>query len=198
MIDAYLVISLKRCQDSRLRTFMERYNKYPRKVPLHIIEGIDGLELTDIQSTLPRGTFGCLLSHIKAIKFAKENKFSSVLILEDDTRFFPNFEAALEEVMKDLPVNWDCLWLGGKNVKPSIPYTFNLDRLVASVGGYGFILRDRVYDYFIERLSRLDMPCDEHYAEAHSELSAFRTKKPYIFHNHVTSVRIKTNEAQPA
>ena len=38
------------------------------------------------------GHLGCTRSHIKALKFAKEQNFTNVLILEDDCMFDNDFE----------------------------------------------------------------------------------------------------------
>lgn len=191
MVDASLVISLKRNEMGRLRLFKSRYTF---SIPLFIIEGVDGLTVDKGDCKLPAGTYGCLQSHIKAIQFAKDNKLNRVLILEDDVRFVQDFETHLKEAMEDLPLNWDMLWLGGKDLQKPISYTFKLNRLVSSTGGYGYILRDRVYDFFIDKLSLNNEMCDTHYANHQKDFSSFRTFRPLVLHSHISSVRINADK----
>lgn len=53
---------------------------------------------------------GCFRSHIKAIQYAKDNNFGSVLILEDDVVLRPHIKD-LQHI--SLPNEWDILYFGG-------------------------------------------------------------------------------------
>lgn len=190
---AALVISLKRNELGRMKTFKARW-KFSN-IPLTVIEGIDGLQL-EYPSTFSggKGTYGCLLSHIKAITFAKENKFDDVLIMEDDIRFLQDFEFHLSEAMKQLPEHWDCLWLGGYDEVKGTKYSERLLTNISSWGGYGYILRNTVYDFFINKLSELTLPCDNHFMKYQKDFNSFKTSKPYILHSHISSVRMNADK----
>lgn len=190
MIEAALVISLKRNEFGRMRLFKSRY-KF--SMPLHVIEGIDGLAVEN-KSTMPSGTYGCLLSHIKTLQFAKDNNFSSVLILEDDVRFADNFEQHLEDSMKELPDNWDCLWLGGFDQEKPQKYSQRLNKLVSCWGAYSYIVRNTMYDFWIEKLSELSLPCDNHYMTHQKNFNSFKTVRPLVLHSHISSVRINADK----
>ncbi len=59
------------------------------------------------------GARGCLLSHLHAIKKAKDDKCANILILEDDISFLSNINSLTPEILKLLPqTNWGFLYLG--------------------------------------------------------------------------------------
>lgn len=59
-----------------------------------------------------KGHVGCLLSHINVILLAKYRKLDSVLILEDDAKFVHDVNERWESIEKDIPDDWDVLFLG--------------------------------------------------------------------------------------
>lgn len=182
-----VVISLQRNWGGRLKIFKSRFNF---NINLSVIEGVDGLAIKKPKYTkLQSGTYGCLLSHINAIKFAKSNNLDCILILEDDVRFVMNFEAHLKKAFSELPENWDMLWLGGADSIPPSKYSDSLNILNGSWGGYAYILRSTVYDFFIDCLSQGTRPCDDYYQSYQRYFNSFRTKRPLVLHNHSASVR---------
>ena len=77
---------------------------------------VDQRKLYRIEGVLDRelGVLGCLKSHIKAIEFAKEQRFENALILEDDCyfKFSPeHIDNMLEHMLKVLN-QWDVILLG--------------------------------------------------------------------------------------
>lgn len=69
---------------------------------------------------LQNGAIGCSMSHLKCLENARENKWSHILICEDDIKFldpslFTNqFNAFLEKHQDD----WDVVLLAGNNLPP--------------------------------------------------------------------------------
>jgi len=61
---------------------------------------------------LKKSEISLVLKHCWIIKDAFENKYSSVLVLEDDALIPPDFMANLENYMSQLPDLWDIFWLG--------------------------------------------------------------------------------------
>ena len=71
------------------------------------------------------GRVGCYLSHLKALKYALENRIEPLLILEDDCRFLTE----RSDVEIRIPKNCDMYYLGGlywwkDDQKPKDDYTF--------------------------------------------------------------------------
>lgn len=60
-----------------------------------------------------KSELGCTLSHIKAIKYAYENKLGTVLILEDDVSFdlLPLWENSLKEITQMISNDWRIIQL---------------------------------------------------------------------------------------
>jgi predicted O-methyltransferase YrrM len=55
---------------------------------------------------------GCFQSHMRALRYAKDNQLTSVLILEDDAQIRPNI-VALKHTLLPAPETRDILYLGG-------------------------------------------------------------------------------------
>lgn len=58
------------------------------------------------------GLIGCGISHIKIYEKALENYYKNILILEDDVYFTNDLYEILDNVMKNLPEDYDILYLG--------------------------------------------------------------------------------------
>eukprot|EP00759_Apiculatamorpha_spiralis_P047282 PhF_6_TR43081/c0_g1_i1/m.65778 len=69
-------------------------------------EKIWGMDLT-------QGGIGCALSHIHLWSRISALNLQSVLIVEDDTEFAPNFFERLEVVWPQIPTDWEVLYLSG-------------------------------------------------------------------------------------
>ncbi|KAF5302672.1 hypothetical protein FQA39_LY10168 [Lamprigera yunnana] len=65
------------------------------------------------------GEVGCFLSHYNIWKEVVQNRFETVLILEDDIRFEAYFRAKVERVLEELKVigNWDLVYFGRKRLQ---------------------------------------------------------------------------------
>jgi hypothetical protein len=71
------------------------------------------------------GSEGCVLSHFSIMEKQKEFPF---VIFEDDCVLLKPW-SFIEEAMKQLPPDWDALWLGGTLDAPLTRYSENLFRL---------------------------------------------------------------------
>lgn len=70
-----------------------------------------------IKNNFSIGAFGCILSHINAVKHALQNNFETILILECDFIIVNNFIKKFEEhilSIKNNNINWDFIYLGKK------------------------------------------------------------------------------------
>lgn len=100
------------------------------------------------------GHYGCLLSHINAIKIAKSRNYSNIMILEDDVFFCENFLSQLSQLQ--IP-QYDMIYLGGITSKKKL---FLSDWAHCSnykiMGAYGYILSKSMYDIILEKLTKLE------------------------------------------
>jgi glycosyl transferase family 25 len=110
-------------------------NKFPFKV-----ERFDAIE-TD------PGWVGCTQSHFTILQ---KNKRKPVLIMEDDVLFTEPW-SAVKIAMKQLPMNWDALWLGGTLCGTLTPYSDNLFKLFGCLAAHAIIYNSqRMIDYIIQ------------------------------------------------
>lgn len=116
--DKIVCINLKRRPDrwSEMEVQFKKHN-----LDVIRIEAVDGNPMNwkpyegcfegKMQSFI--GNMGCIASHINVYKMAKENKWKSVLIIEDDCDFIEDLNSKFEKSIKTLPEDWDLLYFGG-------------------------------------------------------------------------------------
>lgn len=100
------------------------------------------------------GHYGCLLSHINAIKTAKSRNYSNIMILEDDVFFCENFLSRLSELQ--IP-QYDMIYLGGITSKKKLFLSDWAQYINYRImGAYGYILSKAMYDIILEKLEKLE------------------------------------------
>jgi glycosyl transferase family 25 len=88
---------------------------------------------------------GCRKSHQAIIGMAKENGWERVLIFEDDVIFINDTVKVFDEATKQLPAEWDMLYLGCfKEVAKR--YSANLIRLKTAKCGHAVVFNQSIYD----------------------------------------------------
>lgn len=60
------------------------------------------------------GAWGCYRSHVQILEYAIANKLESYVVFEDDAIFASSFESDLQNVMANIPDDWQQLYLGGQ------------------------------------------------------------------------------------
>jgi GR25 family glycosyltransferase involved in LPS biosynthesis len=121
-IDELFAINLDRREDRR-KSFIEHHSDL--KGVLRRLPAYDGRKLT-LGPYLARmfkpndfhwkkAVMGCALSHMKLLNMLVNDspEIESYCILEDDCRLNKGWQAAWAKVYPHLPVNWDCVYLGG-------------------------------------------------------------------------------------
>lgn len=87
---------------------------------------------------LSPGELGCLLAHIRAIKYAYDNKINPILILEDDISLevLPLWDYDIPQIIKLFPKDWKIIQLHhlNKNIDKTKLYTKN--EIFWSCGAY--------------------------------------------------------------
>lgn len=129
------LINLKR-KPERLKNFKAAYRSTDlAPYPIQVVQAVDGQKIEverymsdsayqEMNDTMKRGYrikhnqltpggVGCYLSHLKVLKeFVKSNKEYG-LIFEDDIRFdVPNMYAAINNILSQVPHDWDIVLLG--------------------------------------------------------------------------------------
>jgi GR25 family glycosyltransferase involved in LPS biosynthesis len=95
------------------------------------------------------GAYGCLLSHLRVVRDARDRGLPSVLILEDDVVFDPSFSEKFPLFMRDLPPDWDMVFLGALHREEPVPVAGNVVRIQNAYFTYAYALRASIFDAFI-------------------------------------------------
>lgn len=164
------IINLPRRTDRKeqMKTIMLKSNI----TNYEFIEAFDGLDnsiksqYTELKKTnktqiITSGHFACLLSHINAIKKAKENKYSRIMILEDDVFFNKDIFNELQTM--NVP-DYDLLYLGGITSKKKVftsGWGYSNDTNI--IGAYAYILSSSIYDIVLNGLEKLSEYVDFFY-----------------------------------
>lgn len=122
------------------------------------IRSVERLAAVDGRDVVPPERFGhlrpvdyaCTLSHLTAVKKARDLGAPSVLIFEDDCLFDPNFVAKFPEYARQVPADWDMLFLGGYHFEPPVAVSRNVVRAVATLTAHAYAVRQSIYADFIE------------------------------------------------
>lgn len=121
----------------------DRWNECLNNFDKYKINNFERIDAIKIEANLPskrKGQIGCALSFCKCFEQIKNNNYNTVLIFEDDFEFKydkDNTFQKLNSSLKELPENWDSLFLGGTIVNdygffPIEKYSNNLLKLNSS------------------------------------------------------------------
>ncbi len=119
--DAAYLINLKRRRDRLVRFHrrMEEIGGWPF-CELKVIEAVDGSVVpAPVNYKSGGGAWGCRQSHIQIHQEALMAGHEKILIFEDDAEFRDDFVGKVEELLKNLPNDWEGVMFGGQNMKPT-------------------------------------------------------------------------------
>jgi len=132
------------------------------------------------------GTAGCILSHLKAIRTAKDRGWDNVVIFEDDATFIDgNLEYADTSVRDVMSREWEIFYFGATYRGPMSRVTDNLLRV--DTGAYAlhaYGVNSTVFDRIIDTIpgDAEDILKTE---SVNGEIVAADTYLPYIINNHL-------------
>jgi len=89
------------------------------------------------------------ISHLSAIKKAKENNFKNVLIFEDDFEIIENFNDEFEKKISDLPTDWDVVYFGGNHTQPVEIINDNIGKMSWSYAVHMYGVNGKFFDNII-------------------------------------------------
>jgi len=123
-IDKFFVINLDISED-RLRYIKKQC--LTAKINIDRWPGVNGSKLNlknlrnknildDSERKLLPGAIGCSLSHIKLWNHILTKGYTNVVILEDDCIVPRNFYEKFNDYIKQVPKNWDIIYLGASNI----------------------------------------------------------------------------------
>jgi glycosyl transferase, family 25 len=179
--------------DRRLERWRQMQDKFYQH-GIHSVRrfaAIDG-ETSAIPANWPGtpGAYGCLLSHLEVVRGARQRGLPSVLIFEDDVVFDDQFEQKFREYIRQLPADWDMLFFGALHKDELIRFSDNIGRITQSNSTYACVLRDTVFDAFIELNSRGNEVLDVNSLVLQKQFNC------YCFLPHLAWVEVAYSDAQ--
>lgn len=167
--DKVYLVNLDRRVD-RLDNFKKEVEKYDLG-NFERVSAVDGnqINLEDYGKNLKSGELGLVLTNLKIIKDAKEKNYKNILILEDDCTFSDEV-LNIEEYFKELPSDWDMLYMGGNhNIHMGIesPVTINskVTKLHSTYSTHFIGIKNTLFDHIEIILSKYKEPLDVSYVK---------------------------------
>jgi GR25 family glycosyltransferase involved in LPS biosynthesis len=107
-----------------------------------------------------RGALGLVCSTIGIIKDAKEKKYKSILIFEDDIELSSTACSTVENYINTIPDDWDMIFLGCIHRKKPEIILPRIARVTDSIYCHAYLINERIYDIYLESLERKNKPID--------------------------------------
>lgn len=150
---------------------VKEFNKHGLCVEWY--QGVDGDKL-DYDGHLKTGMMGCLMSHVNLITEARDSGLETVLVFEDDVEFEEGLNEKFNEWYKEVPEDWDMLYLGGNhNVRAVEKCNTHLMKCTNTYTTHAYALKHTIYDVLLDRINRKDLDVDVMYADVQRGCNAY-------------------------
>lgn len=180
--DAVYLINLPHRQD-RLKQHMKSRNKNQIHHQNYIIfEAVDGKKLDLNNWEFSAGALGCLESHLQILKDARLKGYEKILVFEDDFEFVKGFNQKMKTVLKELPADWDMLYLHSNHYYAPTPYSNNLDKCNGALTTVAYGANRAIFDTLINLIELRKRQVDVEFASLHASMNCYSTKKNLCFH----------------
>lgn len=124
--DRIVVVNLRRRADRR-----ELFAAESPPADYQWFDAIDGSRVPNpAHWKSGEGAWGCMQSHRQILERAILDGVESLLVLEDDAKFAPEFDRRFAAFMEAVPKSWDGLMLGGQHMAGPLPVAEGVVRSV--------------------------------------------------------------------
>lgn len=149
-----------------------------------------------------RGAIGCFLAHRGVMRHIAENPTTDAhgtLILEDDVKFEPDFATKLQNLTKEIPSDWDMIYLDKVNPK-SKPVSANVEKFEKQMtasnnwGNWAYIVRQSSLPKILAKLEFMIDPVDLQLHKFADTLNIYLAKPSLITLNDKTTYNSNINK----
>lgn len=91
------------------------------------------------------GNIACAWSHLKVVYHCIANNIPKYLVFEDDAEPCENFNETFVEYYKQVPDDWELLYLGANHDGGVIPYSGNVVKPIRSYTTHAFAAKQSMY-----------------------------------------------------
>lgn len=179
--DKVFVINLKKGGEKRYNTIIKRL--IDKELKYEVFDAVDGradkkdynkkkrelesIYKLKISRTLNPPAASLVIGTIEILKMIVRNRWSHVLIFEDDIipvkNFHKKFDEGIEELETHMP-DWDLLYLGCGNQCGSRGVSYDQTYKTTHKTSLS-IVDEEIYDWYVGNKNDLRAPCDEDYCE---------------------------------
>lgn len=143
-----------------------------------IFEATNGSIFSDFGSKRMRGHIGCWDSHRRLMLHIIDAGNGQTLVLEDDCDFTTERKEVFEMYLKELPEDWDLLYLGGVNQDAPESFSEHLDYARNILQTHAYIVRDKFIPILLQTLIDNQWKVDIVFSKAIKEGKCFICNPP--------------------
>lgn len=119
--------------------------------------------------------YACLLSHLKALQLARE--YDMALILEDDIEFVDNFDSKFEDLLNNIPKEWDIIYLTiYPNELEKLPLIEGFYVAIGQYGAMAYLVNKESTKKIIKEVEHKLFIYDQHLALIQNDRKCFIAK----------------------
>lgn len=125
------------------------------------ISAVDGKTIGYQKAYISLAETACVMSHIKALTYAKEKNMNSVFIAEDDIEFTDNFNEKFNKIEHQIPNDWQLLYLCINPDSGEYNRIYdNIYRIKGCYSAHAILYKSEIFDKAIEFLEKNTYPAD--------------------------------------
>lgn len=121
------------------------------------------------------GVLGCSISHLFAVKYAKQLNLDNILILEDDVEFIEDVNKKFLDILAELPEDWDMVYFGGNHCEIPRKVSPHLSRVSHTLACHAIALNYKFFDTAIQALTNINTINDVNYQTLQKDYNIFVT-----------------------
>lgn len=154
----YINLDNRGDRKNRIESHFDKLKIKAERIPGFIVTSEQALEydgnkeLDEHSRKLAPARIGCSLSHLQAIKKAKQEKADNVLIFEDDAFILEENLQAIKEALKELEYlpKWDMLFLGANTLAPIYQISPHIGKLTGAYCAHAYVVNSHFYDHLLK------------------------------------------------
>ena len=185
IFDKIYCINLDKRTD-RWASVSQQFTKFG--IEVERVPAVDG-SLSEIKSNyISDGELGIILSNIFILNHAKQNKYKSILIFEDDIIFSDEINNIQKYFSALSGINCDMLWLSGNHnlhvqgIPAPIEVNEKLFKISNTFSAHAVGIRQHMFDVILDRIEAFEKPLDVYYADLQKEYNCycFKGQSPLV------------------
>lgn len=194
IIDQVYIVNLPERTDRRMKWEKQSDQLGNLRDKVIFFSAIDGKSINNT-TNLKDGELGCSLSHLKIWEDAKKNGHKIILVMEDDVILKDGFDLALQELLKDIPEDFDwCYLYNSWDYRPAEDFSQKLLRVIASLGTVAYIVKISSLERIRPYVEELIFPIDVVMGHMSFLSKVYRPKNVFINHDESSPSNVAANK----